>query len=71
MTNLKRYTRTTVPTRFSEPPKQNFVDVLTSGVTVKHDLAVNITPETRTTILGAVGILAGAAVLAVLLARRR
>ena len=74
MTNLKRYTRTTVPTRFKymhETPRPSALDVLTSGVTLKHEVNVILDTATRRTLLGAVGILSGAAFLAVMLARRR
>lgn len=74
MTNLKRYTRTTAPTRFNymnEAPRSSALDILTSGVTLKHEVNVILDPATRRTLLGAVGILSGAAFLAVMLARRR
>jgi len=52
----------------SELPNLN--TLLTTGVPLKHDVTVQFTPADRTMIYGSVGILAGAAVLAVLLAKR-
>ena len=56
---------------FNEPPKTSVLDLITSGVTLKHEVNVTLDKEARATVLGAVGILAGAALLAVMLARRR
>jgi hypothetical protein len=64
----------TVPTRFNymnEAPRPSILDVLTAGVSVKHDVNVTLDKQARVTLLGAVGILAGAAFLAVMLARRK
>jgi hypothetical protein len=52
----------------SELPDLNAL--LTTGVPLKHDVTVQFTPADRKMIYGSVGILAGAAVLAVLLAKR-
>lgn len=52
----------------SELPDLNAL--LTTGVPLKHDVTVQFTPDDRKMIYGSVGILAGAAVLAVLLAKR-
>lgn len=52
----------------SELPDLNAL--LTTGVPLKHDVTVQLTPDDRKMIYGSVGILAGAAVLAVLLAKR-
>jgi hypothetical protein len=54
-----------------EAPRPSVLDVLTAGVTVKHDVNVTLDKQARATLLGAVGILAGAAFLAVMLARRK
>lgn len=54
-----------------EAPRPSVLDVLTTGVTIKHDVNVILDKQTRNSILGAVGILAGAAFLAVMIARRR
>jgi hypothetical protein len=64
-----RYIPTPAPIPFSEK-KPNVLDVLTSGVIIKHDVTVTLSKAERQTILGAVGILAGAALLAVMLARK-
>jgi hypothetical protein len=56
---------------FNEPPKTSVLDVFTSGVTLKHEVNVTLVKQARATVLGAVGILAGAAFLAVMLARRK
>jgi hypothetical protein len=52
----------------SELPDLN--TLLTTGVPIKHDVTIQFTPNDRKLIYGSVGILAGAAVLAVLLAKR-
>jgi hypothetical protein len=52
----------------SELPDLN--TLLTTGVPIKHAVTVEFTPDDRKLIYGSVGILAGAAVLAVLLARK-
>ena len=64
-----KYTPTPAPIHFSQN-KPNVLDVLTSGVTIKHDVTVTLSKQERQTILGAVSILAGAALLAVMLARK-
>lgn len=66
---LNRYTPTQARIHFSQN-KPNVLDVLTSGVTIKHDVTVTLSKAERQTILGAVAILAGAALLAVMLARK-
>lgn len=74
MMNLTRYTPTTVQIHsksMREAPRPSVLDVLTTGVTIKHDVNVILDKQTRNSILGAVGILAGAAFLAVMIARRR
>jgi hypothetical protein len=67
--SLNKYAPTRARIHFNEN-QSNVLDVLTSGVTFKHELKVDFTPAARTTIFGAVGILAGAALLAVMIARR-
>lgn len=67
--SLNRYAPTPARIHFDEN-KANVLDVLTSGVTFKHELKIDFTPAARQTIFGAVGILAGAAFLAVMIARR-
>ena len=69
MKNLKIYEPTRVMYPFNEAPKPSVLDVLTSGVTLKHEVNVTLDKQARATVLGAVGILAGAALLAVVLAR--
>jgi len=44
--------------------------LLTTGVPIQHNVTVQFTPDDRKMIYGSVGLLAGAAVLAVLLAKR-
>lgn len=66
---MNKYAPTRARIHFNEN-KTNVLDVLTSGVTFNHELKVDFTPAARKTIFGAVGIIAGAALLAVMIARR-
>lgn len=52
----------------SELPDLNAL--LTTGVPLQHNVQIDFTPKAQQTILSSVGILAGSAVLAVLLAKR-
>jgi len=44
--------------------------LLTTGIPIKHQVTVELTPADRNTLLGSVTILASAAIFAVMLARR-
>ena len=44
--------------------------LLTTGIPIKHQVTVELTPKDRSTLIGTVSILAGAAIFAVMLARR-
>lgn len=44
--------------------------LLTTGIPLKHQVTVELTPADRNTLLGSVTILAGAAIFAVMLSRR-